>query len=110
MSNEQINKHVEDAMNSLDGIQRAEPAPYLLTRINARLANGTTSVWDTIGSFISRPSVMVSGLCLILLLNVTAVLQNKSYSRSVDEQLSSTAGDDYSAGFTTIDNIENIEP
>ena len=46
---EQINKLIEEALNSVDNISRAEAKPYLLTRINARMRKGTESAWEKAG-------------------------------------------------------------
>jgi len=67
-----IEKRVEEALNSLDGIKRATPQPWLFPRIRARLRQEEAdekTVWGTIGSFLSKPGVVVAGLCLILLFN-----------------------------------------
>ena len=37
--NEHINKLIEEALNSLDGAERATAKPYLFTRLNARMQN-----------------------------------------------------------------------
>ncbi len=34
---DKINKLIEEALNSVDDAQRAEPRPFLLTRIHARM-------------------------------------------------------------------------
>lgn len=65
-----IEKRVEDALNSLDGIQRAEPQPWLFTRVKARLLKEEEKTrWETISSFLSKPAVAIAGLFLILGLN-----------------------------------------
>ena len=84
---ENINKMIEEAMSSVDDAQRAEPRPFLLTRINARMYKGTESFWEKAGWFISRPAVAFTGLCMIVLLNVMVVMFNKtSDSATVAEQ------------------------
>jgi len=40
-----IQKKVEEALSSLDGIQRAQPGPYFVTRLTARLQNDKRNVW-----------------------------------------------------------------
>ena len=67
-----IEKRVEETLNSLDGIQRATPQPWLFSRVKARLIREEAeerTVWGTIGSFLSKPVVAIAGLCLILILN-----------------------------------------
>lgn len=65
-----INQKIEGALNSLNGVQRAEPQPWLYARIMKRLSREEDrSVWGSISSFLARPSVAIAGLCLILVLN-----------------------------------------
>ncbi len=65
-----INQKIEGALNSLDGVQRAEPQPWLYARILKRLSRDEDrSVWGSISSFLARPTVAIAGLCLILVLN-----------------------------------------
>jgi hypothetical protein len=74
-----IEKKVEETLNSLDGIKRATPQPWLFSRIKARLSREEAeerTVWGTMGSFLSKPVVAIAGLCLILLFN-GAVLLNQ---------------------------------
>ena len=59
---ERINKLIEEALNSVDDIRRAEPKPFLLTRINARMNRVVESVWEKAGWFIARPVVAFTGL------------------------------------------------
>lgn len=64
-----IEKRVEKTLNSLDGIQRAEPQPWLFSRVKGRLMQEEKTVWETISSFLSKPVIAIAGLCLILMLN-----------------------------------------
>ncbi len=65
-----IEKRVEQTLNSLDGIQRASPQPWLFSRIKGKLMQqDDKSVWGTIGSFLSKPVIAIAGLCLILMMN-----------------------------------------
>ena len=67
-----IEKKVEEVLNSLDGIKRATPQPWLFSRIKARLnreEDEEKTVWGNLGSFLSKPGVAIAGLCLILVFN-----------------------------------------
>jgi len=105
--NEDINQKIDAAFNSLNNIQRASPKPYLLTRINARLDKEVKSIWETMAIYISRPLVMVLGLCLIIIINVSVVLVNKLSSISVAEHSVNAMDDEENnATFATIDNTD----
>jgi hypothetical protein len=65
-----IERRVDQTLDSLDGLQRAEPAPWLYARIQARLQREEKSPWATISGFLAKPIVAFAGLCLILAVNV----------------------------------------
>ena len=106
-----INKALEEAMDSLDGINRAEARPFLLTRINARMNRSAESAWEKAGWFIGRPAVAISGLCLVLLINAAVVMMNRQDEPAVaTEQVSQTPADEFSYTVATIYDNENIQP
>jgi hypothetical protein len=103
-----INKMIEEALNSVDDAQRAEPRPFLLTRIHARMNKGTESVWEKASWFITRPAVAFTGLCMIVLLNVMVVMYNKtSDSTTVADQTAQTQADEFSYTVATIYDNDN---
>ncbi|MBL7703669.1 MAG: hypothetical protein JNM14_15570 [Ferruginibacter sp.] len=107
---EKINKLVEEALGSLDDAQRAEPRPYLLTRINARMNKGTASVWEKAGWLVTRPVVAFTGLCMIVLLNVLVVMNKTSHSNNRAEQTVQTQADELSYTASPIYDIDNTQP
>lgn len=108
---EQINKLIEEALDSVDNINRATPKPYLLTRINARMNKGAESVWEKAGWFICRPAVAFTGLCMIVLINTMAiVLNNPADQVTVSEQPVQTPADEFSYTVATIYDFENTQP
>jgi hypothetical protein len=77
----EIEKRVEEALNSLDGIQRAEPQAWLFSRIKGRLLKEEEKTrWETISSFLSKPAVAIASLVLILGLNGVLVYNQQSGS------------------------------
>jgi len=64
-----IGKKVNETLQSLEGIKRAEVTSYFFTRLKARLERDDKNIWETIGSLLARPAVAVAGLCVILALN-----------------------------------------
>lgn len=71
---------VETALNSLDGIRRADPGPWFLGRVNNRIAGQRRTMWSSLGGFLSRPSVAFSGIFAILVLNVVLLLNERKES------------------------------
>ncbi len=109
--NEHIDKLIEDALSSVDDATRAEPRPYLLTRINARMSKGASSVWEKAGWLITRPAVAFTGLCMIVLLNVLVVMNNKSPDSATTAELTAqNQADELSYTTATIYDIDNTQP
>ncbi|PZR29573.1 MAG: hypothetical protein DI535_02335 [Citrobacter freundii] len=77
-----IDGKIERALDSLDGVQRATPQPWFYTRVKARLQREEKTVWETIGSFLSKPAVAMAALTTILVLNV-AILSKQSHLQDV---------------------------
>jgi len=69
---ENIERKVQETLNSLDGVQKAGPGPFFFTRVQAQLQRQRGSGWERAVSFITRPSIALTGLCLIILLNAMA--------------------------------------
>ena len=108
---EHINKLVEEALNSVNDVTRAEPKPYLLTRINARMSKVTESFWEKAGRFVGRPAVAFTGLCMVLLVNVIVIVSNKSSIPGMaTEQVTQNTTDEFSYTVATIYDNENAQP
>lgn len=76
-SKEKIQQEIEETLQSLDGIKRAETNPFLFTRIQARMhkkANG----WEEIFSFISKPAIAIAIVVLVMAVNGWALLDSGS--------------------------------
>lgn len=108
---EHINKLVEEALESVDQVGRAEAKPFLLTRIHARMNKETESVWEKAGWFIGRPAVAFSGLCMIILINLAVLLFNQpSNTGTSTEQVAQSPTDEFSYSVATIYDTENTQP
>ncbi len=103
---ENINKMIEEALSSVDDVQRAAPKPFLLTRINARMNSGAESVWEKAGWFISRPVVAFAGLCLVILINATVIFYSKTTTpvATTDMVVQNTTDEFYYTVATIYDN------
>jgi len=108
---EQINKRVEESLESVEGIARAQAKPFLMTRIRARMNRVGESAWDRAGWFIGKPAVVFAGLCLILFINAMVVLFNgRSGTATTVEQVAQSPNDEFSYTVATIYDIENPQP
>lgn len=107
-----IDKQIDETLESLDGATRAAVKPYLLTRINARMQPDAASGWEKAFRFITRPSVLVTSLCLIIAVNAGAIFYNSSRAAETtamsDQQVA--AVDEFSTTVAKVYDIENTEP
>jgi hypothetical protein len=87
-----LESKVEQALNSLDGIQRAEPQAFFYTRLRGRMERGEKTFWETMGSYLSRPIVAMACLCVILAFNFVILFRqsNESTNSSSFEAVKST--------------------
>jgi hypothetical protein len=109
MMKSNIDKLVDDALNSADGAERAAAKPYLFTRITARMQRSEDTYWEKAVRWISRPAVAIAGLCLVVGINVAVVVMNADDNGAIaDEQAMST--DDYANTVAKLYDIENNEP
>jgi uncharacterized membrane protein len=110
-SNEHINKMIEEALQSVDNVERAAPKPFLLTRIHARMNWETASVWEETIRFITRPAVAFTGLCILVLINITVILSNKASNEVAPaDQVVQSSTDEFSYTVATIYDYENTQP
>ena len=65
---EKIQQEIEQTLESLNGVKRAEANPYLFTRIKARM-NKRTGAWERTFSFVSKPLVALAVLALVMTIN-----------------------------------------
>ena len=66
---EHIEQQVEATLSSLNGISRAEPAPFFHTRLMASMEAGRLTVTDQFARMISRPAFAITMALVFLLLN-----------------------------------------
>jgi membrane-bound ClpP family serine protease len=107
--NKNINNWVDEALNSLDDVKRATAKPYVLTRMNAKMQNSNSSIWDNVLQFISKPMVALVCMLIIITFNVLVVSRNYNTSNTINEEQALTV-DEYNANITALNYTENIEP
>lgn len=77
---------IAKTLNSLDGAGRATAGNFFFTRLQARLQQKGSSSWERVTGWIARPSVAVTLLILVLLLNgVIVVRQLKQQTPGSDQ-------------------------
>ena len=75
---EQIQREVDKALDSLDGMQRASANPYLFTRIKAALEKEEKNVWSRALSFMSQPSVAFATIIIAIFINAILFFESRS--------------------------------
>lgn len=109
--NPDFEKRIEETLNSLDGIQRAEPQPFFYTRVIGRLQREETNVWEATGKFLSRPAVVIAGLCVILVMNAVILFQQDNNSPSVSSIANEQVTDnEYILASSSSFEYENLDP
>jgi len=110
MDDKFLNKKVDDIMQSIDGIKRASPRPFLFTRLEARMEN-EKNIWATLSSFVAKPVVALICICFIVIINAMVIFMANSPSDSLTQQGNElAAADEYSQVSTAFYEFENPKP
>jgi hypothetical protein len=108
--NQEIDKRIEETLNSLDGMRRAEANPFLFTRIQARISQSRSGL-ERIVSLAGKPAFAFLVLVIVLVTNLTVVLQGSSESTAVKQDQSQLAvADEYDLDVPSLYDYENPEP
>jgi len=97
-----IQEEIEKTLSSLDGIQRTEASPYLVTRIKARLEREEKSFWGRALMFLTRPSVAVPAIVLTILINTVLFFEFKSEKIQIPQDEEQAFAREYNLSDNTI--------
>lgn len=89
-----IQKMVDEALESLSGIRKAEPQPFFYTRLHARLVRKKHNSWELLGRLVSRPAIAFLSIALVILLN-TVVMVTESHHAGSAEKSEIAVADEY---------------
>jgi hypothetical protein len=104
-----IDKKIEDALNSLEGLEKASPGPFFYTRLQARLHRAEANVWEAIIAFVARPSVAIASIILVIAVNTFVLFRDASGPASYAVQSDQAFIDEYNQTVSFY-NVENMEP
>ncbi|MEO6405591.1 MAG: hypothetical protein ABIY51_08675 [Ferruginibacter sp.] len=107
-----LNEEVEQALQSVDGIQRASAPPFLLTRIKAGIQSAAEreSLWFKIASLLSRPAIATACFVVLLLINILAINFTDNFSTNSTSNTIAQQKDDYALSVISIYEPETNEP
>jgi hypothetical protein len=106
--NTEIQKKVDDVMESLSGIERLEPADFFYTRVQGRLMNQRKNVWESLARTVTRPVFAFASISLIVLVNSFVILSvNASLHKSERSEIA--IADEYRSANSFYD-LENVMP
>lgn len=105
-----IDKKVNDALNSIDHVDRASIPPYFFTRLEARMERGRT-VWERMTIYLANPVVAFGSICLILFLNIYVIASSPNDGMNMAQQTTEfTSVDEYSQLSSNLYEFENFKP
>jgi len=104
---EKIQVEIEQTLQSLDKVKRAEANPFLFTRIKARMdkkANG----WEWIFSFVSRPVIAIAIMVLVMAVNGWALFGSGSNDTATADN-SNIAGSELANEYNNVASVNNYD-
>jgi hypothetical protein len=104
-----IEQRIEDTLNSLDGMSRAEANPFIYTRIQARLKRTKTGV-ERIVLFAGKPAFAFLVLVVVISTNLVAMLQGSNEAATKPQQSQFVVADEYHNNVQNLYDYENPEP
>lgn len=104
------NERIEVILNSLDGLQRAQPAPFFYTRLQARMTRAEKNVWEKITYFVSRPVIAFTMVSLVILINLAVLINQNGSSSSSTDQTYQSVYEDYTVASNDFYDYEIKEP
>jgi hypothetical protein len=103
-------QNIEDTLNSLNGISKAEMPPFFYTRLQARLEKQSqrSSSW----LWVTKPALSVVTLSLLLVLNIAAISYYVKSKKANVQQASGTQdfAQEYDLSVSTVYNDKNNQP
>ena len=103
MNSKQIlESNIDATLNSLDGLQRAEPTPFFYTRLKARMDKAYSSKGIAGISWL-KPSLAFSILTLLVVLNLVTIINKKTTTEqaTTNGNVSQQVAKEYDLGITT---------
>lgn len=102
---------INKVLASLEGLERAAPASYLQTRLNARLQEqNPPNLWIRTGAVLSRPLVATCVLLIFIIANIFVLSSLDQITPPAAVQTTSASKYDFAINISSIYDFENQEP
>jgi hypothetical protein len=88
---------IDAILESLEGMERAMPAPFLHTRIMARMQGEQSGGWSKAMYFLARPAVVLSMGTLLILLNAYVIFSGPETATASSDDYGTAMAQDYGA-------------
>ena len=88
-----VEKEVEAAMCSFEGLQRADAPHFLFTRVEASLNKEVKGFWFNFALFLSRPVVTIAMVLAIICLNTLAYYNHNDVLVTIADEDHAFAGE-----------------
>ena len=102
--------NIDLILDSLDGIQPAQPRPFLHTRVMARLERNRSNPWVRVWNVVSTPAVSLAIITSLLIINLVTVYQRTDAQAEVGEESVAAAPAEYEAQFVSYYAINDEQP
>ncbi|WEK35686.1 MAG: hypothetical protein P0Y53_24635 [Candidatus Pseudobacter hemicellulosilyticus] len=104
-------KKIEEVLNSLDGLQRAQAPAFFYTRLRARMDNELENARSgLLGRLLTRPALSLSLAAIIVLLNITTITRMWNQDSQYTESSQQTATTDYALATYAVYDEGGLEP
>ena len=104
--------HINRTLESLNGLKRASPKPFLLTRINAAITQTSVeTIWTKIAFYLKKPMIAAVAILLVLFVNVMVInSRNKLMEREGITKAVTQSKYDFAINVSVMYDTENQEP
>lgn len=103
----EIEQKIEETFNSLEGAQRATPGHFFFTRVQARMQQSQTDVWEMMSSFISRPVIGFATIGFIILINAWVIFSMPSATVTTANQEEKAFAEEYNLAVASVYQYDN---
>jgi hypothetical protein len=105
ISKEKIQQEIEQTLQSLDNVKRAEANPFLFTRIKGRMDQKTNGWERAVFSFLSKPAIAIAILMLVMAVNGWALFGSGTSNNLPPDNSTSELANEYN----TVASVNNYD-